>query len=171
MTFTPSETAKSAYTIDYEAMYGKGYRGIIFDIDNTLVFPNAPADERSKELFRKLRQIGFQTVILSNNTGKRAGTFAKAVGADVVTGAAKPFPKKYLVCCERMHLPKEQVFFVGDQIYTDIWGANNAGIHSILVDPITTKEEFWIVAKRLLEAPVRKKLKERKDEKHHGRED
>lgn len=165
MAFTPDATAKSAYTIDYADMYRKGYRGVIFDIDNTLVFPNAPADDKSKKLFADLHAMGFQTVILSNNTGHRAKTFAKAVGADVVTGAAKPLPKKYLVCCERMHLPKDEVFFVGDQIYTDIWGANNAGIYSILVDPITTKEEFWIVWKRKLEAPVRKKLK-----KQNGKE-
>ena len=43
--------------------------------------------------------------------------------------------------------------FVGDQLYTDIWGANRAGIHSILVKPIDKHEEIQIVLKRFIEKP------------------
>ena len=66
--FFPDRRVKSAYEIDYRGLYEEGIRGLIFDIDNTLVNPNAPADDRAKKLFARLRDMGFQTVILSNNT-------------------------------------------------------------------------------------------------------
>ena len=67
----PDEMISSAYEIDYEAFYEKGYRGIIYDIDNTLVLPDAPADERAAALFERLHGIGFQAIVLSNNKGPR----------------------------------------------------------------------------------------------------
>ena len=158
----PAEHVSSAYAIDYEEMYRRGFRGVIFDIDNTLVLPDAPADERARALFERLRGIGLKTVILSNNTGKRAGDFAKSVGSACVTGALKPFPGKYREAVGVMELSPDQVFFVGDQIYTDIWGANNAGIHSVLTDPFTDREEIQIVLKRILEKPVLHLMKKRR---------
>ncbi len=147
----PDRWVQSAYTLDYQALYTAGVRGIIFDIDNTLVHPNAPADERAKDLFRRLRSMGFATVILSNNTGKRAGTFAEEVGSRVVTRAMKPLPFKYREAMRVMQIDAASTVFIGDQLYTDIWGANNAGITSILTVPLTDREEFWIRWKRVLE--------------------
>ena len=49
--FYPSEDIRSTYDIDFERYYKEGYRGVIFDVDNTLVPHNAPADERAKKLF------------------------------------------------------------------------------------------------------------------------
>ncbi len=147
----PDRWVQSAYTLDYQALYTAGVRGIIFDIDNTLVHPNAPADERAKDLFRRLRSMGFATVILSNNTGKRAGTFAEEVGSRVVTRAMKPLPFKYREAMRVMQTDAASTVFIGDQLYTDIWGANNAGITSILTVPLTDREEFWIRWKRVLE--------------------
>ena len=154
----PSRYVRSAYDIDYEALYRNGMRGIIFDIDNTLVEPNAPADERSKELFVRLKKIGFQTVILSNNTGERARIFAAAVGSQVVARAMKPLPHKYRMSMQVMGTNASNTVFIGDQLYTDIWGANNTGVTSILTVPLTEREEFWICWKRRAEAPVRQKL-------------
>lgn len=162
----PDRYVESAYGIDYRALYAAGYRGIIFDIDNTLVPPNAPADARSKKLFADLKDLGFATVIMSNNTGQRARDFAKAVGSPVVTGAWKPFPGRYPEALDLMHTAKEITLAIGDQIYTDIWGANNAGLTSVLTRPLTLSEEFWIKAKRLLEKPVIGGLTPEKGEEH-----
>ncbi len=154
----PDTWADNAYDIDYKALYAHGFRSIIFDIDNTLVQANKPATEKAKELFARLRSIGFKTCILSNNTGARAGTFARAVGSDVVTGALKPFPGKYREAMQVLGTDRSSTLFIGDQIYTDIWGANNAGIYSILTMPLNPSEEWWIKIKRLLERPVRRKV-------------
>lgn len=155
----PDRYAVSAYAVDYDALYAEGVRGIIFDIDNTLVEPNAPADERSVRLFGRLHRMGFQTVILSNNTGERTRVFASAVGSRVVAWAMKPLPYKYRTAMKVMGTDKTSTVFIGDQLYTDIWGANNAGITSILTVPLTDREEFWIRWKRRLEEPVRRRLK------------
>ena len=163
--FFPDRWAKSAYEIDYRGLYREGIRGLIFDIDNTLVDPNAPADERAKHLFAQLRKMGFRTVILSNNTGKRAGTFAREVGSPVVTKAMKPLPQKYRESMRVMGTDEKTTAFIGDQIYTDIWGANNAGVLSILTDPLTQREEFWIRWKRRLEAPVRGKIRAQQEKR------
>ena len=157
--FYPDAWAASAFDIDYQKMYDRGFRGIIYDIDNTLVYPNAPADERAAALFQRLRDIGFRTVILSNNTGKRALTFAEQVASPAVTGALKPCPGRYRDAVTKMGIRPQETFFVGDQIYTDIWGANNAGLYCILTLPLTDREEFWIRWKRLLERPVITKIR------------
>ena len=150
----PDRYVESAFAVDYRSLYEEGYRGIIFDIDNTLVAPNAPADEKSKKLIRNLKEMGYATIIMSNNTGRRARDFAEAVNCPVVTGAWKPFPGRYPEALSVMHTTRENTMAIGDQIYTDIWGANNAGLYSILTKPLTAKEEFWIRVKRLLEKPV-----------------
>ena len=65
--FYPDEYVVSTYVIHFEKMYEQGYRGLIFDIDNTLVPHGAPADSRSRKLFERLREIGFDTCLISNN--------------------------------------------------------------------------------------------------------
>ena len=53
-----------------------------------------------------------------------------------------------------MGTTRENTLFIGDQIFTDIWGANNAKLHSILVKQIDKKEEIQIVLKRIIEKPI-----------------
>ena len=77
--FYPDETADTSYGIDYEALYRKGYRGLIYDVDNTLVPHGAPADDRAKALFERLHTIGFSAVLLSNNKEPRVKSFAEDV--------------------------------------------------------------------------------------------
>lgn len=150
----PDYYYESAFAVDYRALYERGIRGIIFDIDNTLVLPDAPADARSRELFARLKSMGFATMIMSNNTGTRARVFAQDVGSPVVTGAWKPFPGRYRDALQIMGTDAAHTAAVGDQIYTDVWGANNAGLVSVLTVPMTYAEPFWIRAKRVLEKPV-----------------
>lgn len=150
----PDEDVKSTYEIDFEAFYHKGYRGIIFDIDNTLVAHGEPADERAVALFQRLHQMGFQTTMLSNNKEPRVKMFCDAVDAPYIYKAGKPNPANYKKAMERMRTDESTTLFVGDQIFTDIWGANRAGIYAILVKPIHPKEEIQIVLKRYLEKIV-----------------
>ena len=82
--FYPDECADSAYSIDYQSLYDKGYRGIIYDIDNTLVPHGAPADERAKKLFGRLKDIGYSCLVLSNNKKPRVKSFADDVGAKYI---------------------------------------------------------------------------------------
>lgn len=82
--FYPDSYVESAYVIDYEGLYKKGYRGIIFDIDNTLVPHGAPADDRSIALFKRLKGIGYECLLLSNNKEPRVKMFNDAVHVNYI---------------------------------------------------------------------------------------
>lgn len=152
--FYPDHEIDSAYAIDYEDLYRRGYRGIIYDIDNTLVPHGAPADERAIALFRKLREIGYRTILLSNNKEPRVKSFCEQVGSMYIFKAGKPKTAGYRRAMERLGTTAENTLFVGDQLFTDVWGAKKAGIVTYLVKPIHPKEEIQIVLKRKLERIV-----------------
>ena len=152
----PSEYYDSTYSINFKKYYNLGYRGIIFDIDNTLVPHNAMHDERSRRLFKKLNELGYKICFVSNNKEPRVKEFNKEVGGYYIYKAGKPKKKGFIEAMEKMNTTRENTLFVGDQLFTDIWGANNAKLHSILVKPIDKKEEIQIVLKRYLEYPILK---------------
>lgn len=152
--FYPDEYVDSTYEIDFEKLYQQGYRSIIFDIDNTLVPHGAPADERAIAFFQRLKEIGYQVTMLSNNKEPRVKLFCDAVSAPYIYKAGKPNPGKYRLAMKNMGTNEKNTLFVGDQIFTDVWGANKTGIYSILVKPIHPKEEIQIVLKRYLEKIV-----------------
>lgn len=170
----PDEYVKSSYEIDYEKLYEEGYRGIIYDVDNTLVPHGAKADERAIALFKRLKEIGFQCCLLSNNGEERVKMFNDEVHVNYVFKAGKPKASGYERAMKVMGTDKPHTIFIGDQIFTDIWGANRAGIRNIMVEYIHPKEEIQIVLKRYLEKIVlffyRQNLKhqDRKINKKHG---
>lgn len=153
--FYPDEDIASAYEISFRQLYAEGIRGVIFDIDNTLVPHGGPADERAKKLFSDLRGMGMETCLLSNNKEPRVASFARAVGGShYIYKGNKPGIRGYQQAMELMGTDTNDTVFVGDQLFTDVWGARRAGIHSILVKPIHPKEEIQIVLKRFFEAIV-----------------
>lgn len=152
--FYPGEYMDSTYEIDFDGLYEEGYRGIIFDIDNTLVPHGAPADERARALFSHLKALGYQCMLLSNNKEPRVKMFNDVVEVSYIFKAGKPKPGNYRRAMELMETNPKNTIFVGDQIFTDIYGANLAGIRTILVKPIHPKEEIQIVLKRYLEKIV-----------------
>lgn len=77
----PDKYLDSVDQIDFGRLYQEGFRGLIFDIDNTLVPHGAPADEKAVRLFARLRQLGFDSVLLSNNKEPRVKPFADRVGS------------------------------------------------------------------------------------------
>ena len=133
--FYPDEYLDSIESIDFQKLYEQGLRGVLFDIE-------------------KLRKIGIRYCLISNNQLPRVKPFADAVGAEFVENAHKPSPKNYEKGMEMLGCTKENAMFVGDQLFTDIWGAKRAGMHTILVKPIHPKEEIQIVLKRYLEKIV-----------------
>ncbi|MFA9463242.1 MAG: YqeG family HAD IIIA-type phosphatase [Velocimicrobium sp.] len=160
--FFPDECVKSVYVVDFRTLYKKGYRGIIFDVDNTLVAHGMDATEASMDLFKCLNKIGFKTCLMSNNKEERIKRFNKKIQTHYIFKANKPSRKNYYEACRKMGTVVENTVFIGDQLFTDVWGAKRCGIHNILVEPINKKEEVQIVLKRYLEKLVlffyRKKL-------------
>ena len=149
--FYPRERIDSTYEIDFEDWFKKGIRGFIFDIDNTLVMHGEPVNEEAKQLFDRLRFIGFSFCLISNNQESRVKPFAQELGSKYISNAHKPSKKNYEKAMEMMRTNTKTTIFVGDQLFTDIYGANRTNIYSILVNPINKKEEIQIVLKRKIE--------------------
>jgi HAD superfamily phosphatase (TIGR01668 family) len=152
--FYPRRTAASAYDIDYEKLYLEGYRGILFDIDNTLVEHGADATPRAVELFMRLKKIGYQTCLISNNSDARVSRFNRQIKTNYIYKANKPFTKSYIKAAKLMGTRVDNTVFVGDQLFTDVYGANCIGMMTYLVKPIGPKEEIQIILKRKLEKIV-----------------
>jgi HAD superfamily phosphatase (TIGR01668 family) len=152
--FYPSLYLNSTYEINFEALYSKGYRGLIFDIDNTLVRHGFPANEQAIALFDRLKSIGFSCCLLSNNKEPRVKLFNEKIGVNYLFKADKPKVTGYEKAMSLMGTTRKNTVFIGDQLFTDIFGANRTGLYSILVKPIHPKEEIQIVLKRKLEKIV-----------------
>ena len=133
--FFPDRYVASTYVIDFEKLYEEGYRGLIFDID-------------------RLKKIGFKCCLISNNQEPRVKMFNEPIQVDYVYNAHKPSTKNYRKAMEIMGTDETNSVFIGDQLFTDVWGAKRTGISNILVKPIHPKEEIQIVLKRYLEKIV-----------------
>lgn len=150
----PYEWAESVFSIDYEKLYALGLRGIVFDIDNTLVPHGKDSTPEVDQLFRDLGAMGFKTLVLSNNSEERVLRFLANIDAPYVCNAEKPDPAGFLRAVELLGLPGEQVVFIGDTLFTDVVGANRCGFVSILVQYIKKPGERRIGIRRRLEKLV-----------------
>ncbi len=130
--FYPDCWVDRSWNIDYEDLYERGYRGVIFDIDNTLAVHDGPAPEKTMELFDRLRRIGFATCLVSNNDEERVRLFAVQVDSPYIYKADKPSVKGYEKAMARMGTDRGSTVSVGDQLFTDIWCSRRAGLYSIL---------------------------------------
>ena len=152
--FYPKEYADSAYSLDLQKYYDKGYRALILDVDNTLVPHGAPYDENAVAFFANARKCGFSTCIISNNGDARVRPFAEGVGSAYVAKAGKPKKDGYRKAMEICGSSRAESMFIGDQLFTDVWGANRAGIYCVLVHYIQKDTEIQIKLKRLGEKIV-----------------
>ena len=148
--------------IPVEKYYEIGYRGILFDIDNTLVPHDEPVDDKARVFIERLKEIGFSICLISNNDEERVKTFADPLDVKYVYKAWKPKREGYLQGMKILGTDIGNSLFVGDQIFTDIWGANRAGMYSILLDPINPREEIQIILKRIPEKLIKYSYRKKK---------
>lgn len=134
-----------------------GVKGLLLDIDNTLTTHDNPAPaEGVREWVNRMKLAGIRMRLISNNHAPRVTPFAKTLGIPCICESLKPLKKGFSTAMKQMHLPKDKLCVVGDQIYTDILGANWFKVKSIYVSPIEREnwkghEFLWI--KRVLEVP------------------
>ncbi|MEB3286736.1 MAG: YqeG family HAD IIIA-type phosphatase [Vampirovibrionales bacterium] len=144
----PNEVIRGDVTrIDLNALWAKGIRGFIFDLDNTLMAPHAGvirADVAS--WLANLNSAGFKSFLLTNNKRELYSTQAAALlNMPVIWYAAKPNPTKFNEALELLQLPPSAVAVVGDRPLTDIWGGQRIGAYTILVDPLIKDEESKLI--------------------------
>ncbi len=152
--FFPNAYAETAYEIPYEMLYQSGIRGLLFDIDNTLTEHGKPATEHAITLMKHLKEMGFSVCLISNNKEERVKKFAAQVQTEYIYKAGKPKKAGYVAAMQKIGTARDTTVFVGDQLFTDVFGAKNAGIYAYLVSPIDKKEEIQIIIKRWLEKPI-----------------
>ena len=93
--FYPDEIQDSTYDIDFRKLHEQGIRGVLFDIDNTLVEHGADANEKARKLFEELKEIGLSSCLISNNQEERVLRFNKDIGTKYIYNAHKPSGKNY----------------------------------------------------------------------------
>lgn len=162
----PYEYADSVFAIDYNKLYNDGYKGLIFDIDNTLVHHGDDSNEKIDNFFKTIQNIGFKTLILSNNDEERVKRFLKNIDSLYICDAQKPDCKSYLKAVQMLDLKKEEVICIGDQIFTDILGANKSRIPSILVKFIRLPNETNYGKRRKVEDIILKMYSNNKKMTH-----
>ncbi len=153
--FYPDEYVDSIFHIDYDSLYVRGIRNIIFDIDNTLVPYTVKAPtEKITGLFKRLKDRGFGVCLLSNNNKRRVTLFAEKAGLPYVYRASKPWSKGIKKALTFVSGSKANTTLVGDQIFTDVWCGNRQGLYTILVKPVSITDELTVRIKRGLERLV-----------------
>ncbi len=141
----PKEVYKTVFDIDYNKLYEAGKRIILMDIDNTLVsYAESEPGEKLMALFKRIKEIGFEIIFISNNHKKRVETFAQATGSRYIENALKPFKRGYRKALKLVKpFGKDAIVSIGDQLVTDILGSNRFGIDAYLVKPIAVRTEKW----------------------------
>ena len=152
--FYPYEYVESIFDIDYEELYKRGYRALIFDVDDTLVPADYDSNEEVDDFFRKIQAIGFKTILLSNNCEERILSFLKNIDSPYIANAQKPYLQGYEKALEFLQVDKNQVIMIGDQIFTDVLGANRFNIPNILVKFIGFTEKKYLGKRRTLESVI-----------------
>ncbi|MEN6313673.1 MAG: YqeG family HAD IIIA-type phosphatase [Clostridiaceae bacterium] len=160
--FYPSYAVDSITDITAEILDANGIKGLILDIDNTLV-PNhvADADDRAVNWIEGIKAGGFKVCIVSNASRKRVVQFNDRLKLYAVHRALKPGSRAFNKAGRMMDFKNKNIAVIGDQIFTDIFGGNRIGMFTILVKPIDLREGRIVRFKRILEKKILKKYAKR----------
>ncbi|PAV28989.1 hypothetical protein CIL05_13490 [Virgibacillus profundi] len=135
--FLPNEHVKSVFDIQPAILKQKGIKGIITDLDNTLVaWDVKDATPEVIQWFKLMKDNDIKVTIISNNKQERVKIFSEPLDTPFVFSARKPLSRAFKTVAKQMELKKEEVVVIGDQLLTDVLGGNFAGFYTILVVPI-----------------------------------
>ena len=142
----------SVFEIDYDLLWEKNIRGLIFDIDNTLAaFDSKLPGKETTELLRELAKKGFKLALLTNNTNRRLASFNKELDIPGFANALKPFSFGVKKALGAMGVEASHAAIIGDQLFSDIWAGKNGKVVTVLVKPITERDFWFVKIKRLIE--------------------
>lgn len=161
--FRPDIYSKSIFDINYKKLKKKGIKCILLDLDNTIAPVNIDKpDSKTKKFLYDLKEEGFHLIIMSNSPKKRIEPFKNELELDSAAFSMKPKKSKYIKILKTFGYKPEEVAAIGDQLLTDILGANRMQITSILVNPMSKKDGITTNFNRIVEKMIMKRL-EKKD--------
>lgn len=158
--FLPNEQVDQIFDLKPEVLKEKGIKGIITDLDNTLVaWDVKDATPEIIEWFRLMESHEIKVTIISNNNRERVKFFSEPLGTPFVFSAKKPLSRAFKTVARRMELSKDEIVVVGDQLLTDVLGGNIAGFYTILVVPIVQTDGKMTKINRMIERRILKRMK------------
>lgn len=153
--FKPTWMVEAIYHITPEQLKAQNIKAVLTDLDNTLIAWNNPdGTEELIEWINVMEEAGIPVVILSNNKAVRVERVAKVLHLDYVSRALKPTTVGFKRASKKLNLSSDEIIMVGDQIMTDIWGANLAGIRNVLVKPILDTDAWNTRFNRFMELHI-----------------
>ena len=155
----PDHHASSLYEVPLLALWDRGIRCLVLDLDNTLVPWNTRIfDDKLAGWLQQARDIGFTLFLLSNGGSKRVRETAEDLDLKCIASAGKPRPGAFLAAASQAGFKPADCAAIGDQLFTDILGANRAGFYSVLVDPISRDEFCLTRISRMMERMIHRPL-------------
>ena len=153
--FLPDQFVKNIFEITPELLKEKGVKGIITDLDNTLVEWDRPlATPKIIEWFEDMKKNNIKVTIVSNNKEGRVKSFSDPLNIPFICAARKPMGKAFRRALLEMKLSKEEAVVIGDQLLTDVLGGNRSGFHTILVVPVAQTDGFATRINRKIERRI-----------------
>lgn len=141
-------------------LHSMNAKALLLDVDNTLSLPESQVPfPGTVEWAHQMQRCGFRLIVLSNNFKKRVAPFAALYDLPYVSFALKPLPLGYRRALTKLGVKRSEAVVVGDQVFTDILGANFMGMQSILVTPRAEELSVSFLRKRRHEEPVRRLMK------------
>ena len=151
----PTSYARRIEEIEIGALRSDGIRGIIIDLDNTLVgYRLSEPDAKVAAWLDDATRAGFQAIIVTNNASDWALQTAQSLGVPCIPNARKPLLRGFHAALKALGTSAEETIVIGDQLFTDVLGAKRFGMKVILTEPIVAREEWWMRLTRFLERLV-----------------
>lgn len=166
----PTVLAERVWEVDLASLWARGVRGLILDLDNTLVDWNAQElRPQVREWVEEAKRQGFRVCLVSNAFfGKRVRRVAGELGIESVVRAGKPFPGAFRKGMALLGTEAASTCAVGDQVFTDLLGANRLGLVTVLLTPLSPRESLHTRLIRLVERPLRNRWREKQQETSAG---
>ena len=169
--FFPTLYRRRITDVTAEDLHRLDVKALLLDVDNTLTTHDAPdLTDEVKSWLAERQAEGFVLLIVSNNREERVAPFAEKIGLPYYAHARKPLPFGFRAAARQAGVHRKQCVVIGDQIFTDMLGANLAGISSILLEPIQMEtQQKFIVFKRKIEKPMlNSRRQRRRKERDYG---
>lgn len=159
MIFYPKDYFKRVSEISLEYLKANNIKGLILDVDNTLIDYYKNISENTIKWANELKQNGIKMCILSNSNKKeKVRDVAQKLELEYSYFGMKPLKRGFKKAKQILGLENSEIAVIGDQIFTDVIGANRMKMHSILVEPIEEKDILVTLIKRPIENYIKKKF-------------
>lgn len=169
--FFPTLYRRRITDVTAEDLHRLDVKALLLDVDNTLTTHDAPdLTDAVKAWLAQMGESGFSLIIVSNNRAERVAPFAEKIGLSYYAHARKPLPFGFRAAAKQVGVCRKECVVIGDQLFTDMLGANLAGIPSILLEPIQPEtQQKFIVFKRKIEKPMlNSRRQRRRKERDYG---